>query len=221
MRVLVLACTGNGANKRTMTAARIGRCRRPSGDKLELGILRNGSPMTVNVTVGEFHNGKEVASNDGQASPKGGKLGLAVEDLNSDVRQQLRLPEDVKGVAIEQVRPGELHLALFGELADRVKKDRHAQGFGLGINVHGTGVGRMKILVCRREGDAAEAQFFFGQAQLGNSRPLRGVDSGKSNQFLRIAFDVIGYTLVPEPASISVLGFVGIAILSRRRRIRA
>jgi serine protease Do len=76
------------------------------GDKISLGILRNGSPMTISVTVGEFHNGKEVASNDGQAAPKGGKLGLAVDDLSSDVRQQLRIPEDVKGVAIEQVRPG-------------------------------------------------------------------------------------------------------------------
>jgi serine protease Do len=76
------------------------------GDKIALGILRNGSPMTVDVTVGEFHNPKEVASNDGQAAPQGGKLGLAVDDLTADVRQQLRLPEDVRGVAIEQVKPG-------------------------------------------------------------------------------------------------------------------
>jgi serine protease Do len=77
------------------------------GDKIALGILRNGSSMTINVTVGEFHgSGKEVASNEGSGSSKGGKLGLAVDDLSSDVRQQLRIPEDVKGVAVEQVRPG-------------------------------------------------------------------------------------------------------------------
>jgi serine protease Do len=76
------------------------------GDKIALGVLRNGSPMTIDVTVGEFHNPKEIASNDGQAAPQGGKLGLAVDDLTADVRQQLRLPEDVRGVAIEQVRPG-------------------------------------------------------------------------------------------------------------------
>ena len=76
------------------------------GDKIALGILRNGISMTINVTVGEFHGGKEVATNDGPAAPKGGKLGLAVDDLTSDVRQQLRLPEDVRGVAVEQVRPG-------------------------------------------------------------------------------------------------------------------
>ena len=76
------------------------------GTVIELGILRNGSSQTVKVTVGEFKGSKEVASADGQAAPQGGKLGLAIDDLSANVRQQLNVPEDVKGVAIEQVRPG-------------------------------------------------------------------------------------------------------------------
>ncbi len=76
------------------------------GSTIDLGILRNGNPQTVKLTVGEFKGGKEVASADGSAAPQGGKLGLAVDDLTSDVRQQLNLPEDVKGVAVAQVKPG-------------------------------------------------------------------------------------------------------------------
>ncbi len=73
---------------------------------IELGILRNGNPQTVKLTVGEFKGNKEVASTDGSAAPQGGKLGLAIDDLTADVRQQLNLPEDVKGVAVAQVKPG-------------------------------------------------------------------------------------------------------------------
>ncbi len=78
------------------------------GDTIHLGIIRDGSPRTVDVKVGEYHKpGTEVAQNDnGSAQGNAGKLGVAVDDLNSDVRQQLNLPADVKGAAIAQVRPG-------------------------------------------------------------------------------------------------------------------
>jgi len=75
------------------------------GTKIALGIIRNGSSQTVNVTVGEFHKDAEVASDGGSAGPQKGKLGLAVAELTPDVRQQLHIPSDVKGVAIQSVRP--------------------------------------------------------------------------------------------------------------------
>ena len=75
------------------------------GTKIALGIIRNGSSQTVNVTVGEFHKDAEMASDGGSASPQKGKLGLAVAELTPDVRQQLHIPSDVKGVAIQSVRP--------------------------------------------------------------------------------------------------------------------
>ena len=78
------------------------------GQTITLGVLRNGSLQTVNLTVGEFHAGEQVASNNDSAAPnsaKPGKLGLAVSNLTSDVRQQLQLPETLKGVAIQSVRP--------------------------------------------------------------------------------------------------------------------
>ncbi|HEY5055642.1 MAG TPA: trypsin-like peptidase domain-containing protein [Acidobacteriaceae bacterium] len=80
------------------------------GQTIQLGIVRNGTPMQVSVNVGEYHKpGTQLADNangaaNGQANT--GKLGLAVGDLDQDARQQLQLAADVKGAAIENVRPG-------------------------------------------------------------------------------------------------------------------
>jgi serine protease Do len=74
------------------------------GTTIELGILRNGSSQTLSVKVGEFHKDADVASN-GDASPQKGKLGLAVAELTPDVRQQLHIPSQLQGVAVESVRP--------------------------------------------------------------------------------------------------------------------
>ena len=79
------------------------------GQTIQLGILRNGTPMQISVKVGEYHKpGVETASNESGAGSQQntGKLGLAVDDLNQDVRQQLNLPAEVKGAAIANVRPG-------------------------------------------------------------------------------------------------------------------
>ena len=77
------------------------------GTSIELGILRNGKPETIHATVGEYNaKGTEEASNSGSGSSQGGKLGLAVDNLTPDVRQQFNIPDRVHGAAIETVRPG-------------------------------------------------------------------------------------------------------------------
>ena len=75
------------------------------GTTISLGIVRNGAPQTIQVKVGEYRKDSEVAS-DGEASGnQKGKLGLAVAELTPDVRQQLHIPSQVSGVAVESVRP--------------------------------------------------------------------------------------------------------------------
>jgi serine protease Do len=76
------------------------------GNTIDLGILRDGHEQTVKVTVGEFHNDKTQEAENGGSQHQGGKLGLALADLTPDVRQQLNVPEQVKGAAIQDVRPG-------------------------------------------------------------------------------------------------------------------
>ena len=78
------------------------------GTSISLGILRDGSSQTVKIKVGEYHAKTEMADNDGDPSSpnaKPGKLGVSVGDLTDDVRQQMQIPENVKGVAVESVRP--------------------------------------------------------------------------------------------------------------------
>ena len=76
------------------------------GNSIELGILRDGKPETVKVTVGEFHNSNEVAANSGGESKQKGKIGISVDNLSPDMRSQLNIPSNVKGAAIQSVRPG-------------------------------------------------------------------------------------------------------------------
>jgi serine protease Do len=75
------------------------------GNTIKLGILRDGKPQNVDVKVGEFKANTEVATNAGPDAPKGGRLGLAVNDLTQDMRSQLNIPAHVNGAAIQSVRP--------------------------------------------------------------------------------------------------------------------
>jgi serine protease Do len=76
------------------------------GTALELGILRDGKPESIHLTVGEFHKEAPEEASNGGAGEQRGRLGLTVADLSPDVRQQLHVPEQVHGAAIEEVRPG-------------------------------------------------------------------------------------------------------------------
>ncbi len=78
------------------------------GETIQLGIIRNGQPMQVSVKVGEYHKpATQVASNEpGQGGGNTGKLGLAVDDLNQDARQEINASSDVHGAVVAQVRPG-------------------------------------------------------------------------------------------------------------------
>jgi len=78
------------------------------GTNISLGVIRNGKPQTLKLTVGQFHGNSEVASNDGQGDGDGaktGKLGLAVSNLTADERQQINAPDQVHGVVVQSVRP--------------------------------------------------------------------------------------------------------------------
>jgi len=76
------------------------------GTKIELGVVRNGSPVTLNLTVGQF-NGKnnELEVSDNGNGSNSGKLGLAVSDLSDQARQQNNIPDQVHGVLVQNVRP--------------------------------------------------------------------------------------------------------------------
>ncbi len=75
------------------------------GNSIALGILRDGKPETINVKVGEFKAETEVAENAASGKHERGRLGVAVNDLTSDMRSQLNIPSSVNGAAVQSVRP--------------------------------------------------------------------------------------------------------------------
>ena len=75
------------------------------GSEIKLGILRDGKPQTLTLKVGEFKGEKQVAENEGDQSQQRGRLGLGVGDVTPDMRQQMKIPSQVKGASVESVRP--------------------------------------------------------------------------------------------------------------------
>ena len=75
------------------------------GTKISLGVIRDGKPVTLDLTVGKYHANEETASNDGDDHAQGGKLGLAVSNLTPDAREQGNIPDQVHGVIVNSVRP--------------------------------------------------------------------------------------------------------------------
>ena len=75
------------------------------GTDIKLGILRNGKPETLTLKVGEYKGEKQVAENGGNGSSQRGKLGLSVDNLTDNARQQFNIPSSVHGAAVASVRP--------------------------------------------------------------------------------------------------------------------
>lgn len=74
------------------------------GTTIHLDISRNGQTMNIPVALGEFNleaeaNGRTQGNLPG-GGEKGAMQGVTVQGLNSDLRQQLQLPEGTNGVVI-------------------------------------------------------------------------------------------------------------------------
>lgn len=95
----------NGKKIESSSALQVAVSEMTPGTNIELGILRDGKSQTLKATVGEFHKEAEEAANSGSGDHQRGKLGLAVANLTPDLRQQFNIPSQVKGAAIENVRP--------------------------------------------------------------------------------------------------------------------
>lgn len=103
------------------------------GTKIKLGIVRKGSPKTVELTVGAMKE-SALAHND-EADPEQGRLGLAVRPLTPEEQRQAGtkgglLVEDVAGPAASAgIEPGDVVLSANGtavssgeQLRDLVKR---------------------------------------------------------------------------------------------------
>ncbi len=141
----------NGQKVANSSALQVAVSQVTPGTKLALGLLREGKPATVQVTVGVYNpNGTQVASAEGSGAPQSGKLGLAVSDLTQDARQQLQVPESVHGAVVQNVRPAspaeDAGLAP-GDVILEVNRRPTASADQFVSQVHGSANGDLLLLV--------------------------------------------------------------------------
>jgi serine protease Do len=76
------------------------------GEKVTLGIFRDGKTLGLPLTLEPLNQRTEEASaGAGQAQGKA-RWGVGLQDLTPDLRDELQLPADVKGVVVSNVLPG-------------------------------------------------------------------------------------------------------------------
>jgi serine protease Do len=76
------------------------------GTTVPVKILRDGSSKTLQVTVQALPGTEQLAKNNTPNGTDNGTLnGVGVSDLDQQARQELKLPENVKGVVVTEVQP--------------------------------------------------------------------------------------------------------------------
>jgi serine protease Do len=74
--------------------------------KVPVEILRNGSPTTLELTVGQLGEPQHLAQDNSANGQDTGTLqGVGVADLDSSARQQFKIPDHVKGAVVTEVQP--------------------------------------------------------------------------------------------------------------------
>jgi serine protease Do len=76
------------------------------GTEVTLDILRDGKPMTIHLTLGERPANLSATPGVSKAPSEGALRGITVQNLTPDVRDQLGLPPNVRGVVISNLEPG-------------------------------------------------------------------------------------------------------------------
>jgi serine protease Do len=81
------------------------------GSTANFRVIRNGQPMNVSVTLGEFPSQEERASADrpSRGQPDGGSDrsldGVSVQNITPDTAQELKIPASTPGVVVSEVNP--------------------------------------------------------------------------------------------------------------------
>ena len=76
------------------------------GNKVTLNVIRDGKTMSLPVTLESINKTSEEASNHGGEAHGKARWGVGLQNLSTDMRDQLQLPGDVKGVVVTNVQPG-------------------------------------------------------------------------------------------------------------------
>jgi serine protease Do len=74
--------------------------------KVPVEVLRDGSTRKIEVTVGQLPGSQQLAKADSENGQDTGTLqGVGVGDLDSQTREQFKIPHNVKGAVVTEVKP--------------------------------------------------------------------------------------------------------------------
>lgn len=123
----------------------------------KVGILRDGKPLTVSVSMGDYANapgsGEAASSDSGDDSHGTPKLGISVTPLTPNLRSQLQLPDDVNGLVVESVTPsGPAMIAGLsqGDVIEQVNQHPVSTVEGLRRQLEAVPAGRSVLLMVHR-----------------------------------------------------------------------
>ena len=78
---------------------------KPPGDRVQLKVMREGRPLTFTATLARRESEETPAARPAaQSEASHARLGISVTNLSRDVREHLRVPPDVQGIAVTDVR---------------------------------------------------------------------------------------------------------------------
>ncbi len=100
---IVTELNGQAVPDRDQLRFRIGTM--DPGTKVNLKVLRNGNPMNVSITLGNFPENEEQASNSNSNSgqPSSGLSGVSVQALTPEIARSLKIAPQTRGVAVSSV----------------------------------------------------------------------------------------------------------------------
>jgi serine protease Do len=75
------------------------------GTEVKLDIIRDGQPVTIRLKLGERPANLGVTAGVGKAPSEGALRGITVQNLTPDIRDQLGLPPNARGVVISNLDP--------------------------------------------------------------------------------------------------------------------
>ena len=102
---IVVAIDGEPVNDANQLRLRIGMMAPNSTATLK--VMRNGQPLSVSVTLGEYpsHEERAALGDHNGAVPDKSLDGVSVEDLTPEAAKDLKLPASTKGVVVGEVDP--------------------------------------------------------------------------------------------------------------------
>ncbi|HEY3855282.1 MAG TPA: Do family serine endopeptidase [Verrucomicrobiae bacterium] len=122
------------------------------GEKVPVEILRDGSHKTLEVKMRELPEDERMAKNStgGDHAKDNGTLeGVGVGDLNSQVRQQFNIPENVKGAVVTEVAPDSAAAQAGLKAGEVILEINHRSVASADDAVKLTGPGSRKITLLR------------------------------------------------------------------------